>query len=112
MGARSATRREAVVGRLRSVSAKVLLLSLVAGVAKAFTDVGGPLASYEEAAGAVQDAITAGRRVSAEQVAAVEHAQEAFDGPLDALTGQINTIVGHTTQQATDRAGRDRRNML
>jgi methyl-accepting chemotaxis protein len=83
-----------------------------AGLAKAFADVAGPLQAYDNAAAAVEDAIKAGTPVSATQVSAVEDAQEAFDGPLDALTDQINATVNRTAQQAADRSERARRNML
>jgi methyl-accepting chemotaxis protein len=79
---------------------------------KAFDGIAGPLKAYDEAARVVEDALKAGTRISAEQVAAVEDAEEAFDGPLDELTAQINANVSHAAQQATDRSERARRNLL
>ncbi len=79
---------------------------------KTFDDIAEPLRAYDGAAGVVEDAIKAGRPVSGGQVAAVEDAQEAFDGQLDALTAQINVSVNHATQQATDRSNQARRDML
>jgi methyl-accepting chemotaxis protein len=90
----------------------LLAATATSALGKAFAGIAAPLQAYDAAAAAVENAIKSGTPVSAGQVGAVQDAQEAFDGPLDALTAQIDASIGDTGQQATARAKRAQRNML
>jgi methyl-accepting chemotaxis protein len=81
-------------------------------LAKAFGDISGPVAAYATAAGAVEQAVGAGQKVTAEQLDAVDTAQADFDGRFDELTQAINGYVEAVRATAHRDAAQARQRVL
>jgi methyl-accepting chemotaxis protein len=76
---------------------------------QAFADISGPLAAYDGAASAVEQAAAGGARVTGVQVDAVDAAQADFDERFDALTETIDGYVAQVQASGIREASRDRR---
>jgi methyl-accepting chemotaxis protein len=79
---------------------------------QAFTDISGPLAAYDAAASAVEQAASGGGRVTRPQIDAVGAAQADFDEQFDALTDTINAYVAKAQASGGREASRQRQRVL
>jgi methyl-accepting chemotaxis protein len=78
----------------------------------AFDRLDGPLDSYLAASDAVVRALETDPSAAAAKVAAVEAAQDVFDGPFDGVTEAINQFAATVQRQARDDARRAQRLIL
>jgi methyl-accepting chemotaxis protein len=79
---------------------------------QAFTDISGPLATYDAAASAVEQTASGGARATGPQVDAVDAAQADFDERFDALTETINAYVARVQESGGREASRQGQRVL
>jgi methyl-accepting chemotaxis protein len=91
---------------------RTLLVNDTPQLVKAFADIGGPMAGYDAAVAAVEQAAGAGRPVTGAELDAVDTAQATFDGTFDALTEAIDDYVGTIRATADRDAGTARQRVL